>query len=318
MKTGLVVSGAKVGLQHNLGLGGACVVAAYKRVNNPTSTQITAPKLRGGATASNIEDAKEDYFKSKVLFDRISQEMLKPENRDWVARVDATYKFRISSKVGEKQVLGIWFVSSKAGSQPFVKFGHDEKAECVISAKDNDLYDVMTGKLDSMKAFMAGKLKVTGNTMLAMKLKQFQGKLDNLETSPVVIKEAKKPAASAVSLKSDKFFGEIRESLKMDASQAKKVNACFQFVIKPNDISKPGILKVWIIDAKSEPPAVEECFEKRKSDCTIECSDDVLHDVMAGKLNPQTAFMKKMLKVTGNVMLASKLTQFTAKSKSKL
>ena len=306
------VKDAHVGLQHNLGLGGACVVAAYKRVQNPIA-KGALPKLRGGAVELDIGNIQEDAFKCKILFTQISQEMSKPENRDWVSNVNATYKFKVSSKLDGKPISGIWFVNSKAETVPFVKFGHDDKAECVISAKDDDLFNVMSGKLDSMKAFMAGKLKVTGNTMLAMKLKQFQVKLDQHEVSQQTNALSSKPD---VTLKSDKFFSEIREGLKVDESLAKKVNASFQFVIKPSESNSAP--KVWIVDAKSSPPLVEEATERRISDCTIECSDDILHDIMAGKLNPQIAFMKKMLKVTGNVMLASKLTQFSAKSKSKL
>jgi putative sterol carrier protein len=42
-----------------------------------------------------------------------------------------------------------------------------------LTATSKDCMDVLTGKLDGMRAFMQGKLRVTGDTGLAMKLTSF-------------------------------------------------------------------------------------------------------------------------------------------------
>lgn len=44
------------------------------------------------------------------------------------------------------------------------------KAGCTLTLSDDDFIAMQTGKLDSMKAFMSGKLKISGNMMLAQKL----------------------------------------------------------------------------------------------------------------------------------------------------
>lgn len=44
-----------------------------------------------------------------------------------------------------------------------------------------------------------------------------------------------------------------------------------------------------------------------KVDTTLTVSDDDFLDIALGKLNPQVAFMKGKLKITGNIMLTQKL-----------
>jgi len=40
--------------------------------------------------------------------------------------------------------------------------------------KDDDYFDVATGKIDPQQAFLKGKLKLSGNIMLAQKLSLIQ------------------------------------------------------------------------------------------------------------------------------------------------
>lgn len=44
-----------------------------------------------------------------------------------------------------------------------------------------------------------------------------------------------------------------------------------------------------------------------KPDTTMTVSDDDFVDIALGKTNPQSAFMKGKLKITGNIMLTQKL-----------
>lgn len=54
-----------------------------------------------------------------------------------------------------------------------------------------------------------------------------------------------------------------------------------------------------------------------KIDTTITVADSDMVDIALGKLNPQVAFMKGKLKITGNIMLTQKLTPLL-KSEAKL
>jgi len=98
------------------------------------------------------------------------------------------------------------------------------------------------------------------------------------------------------------------------------MNANFRFVIKDK---KKDQEKIWFVDCKASSPSVtledkSQTSSKQKADCTIEVSDEDFVKIIEGKLNSQTAFFNKQLKVSGNVMLATKLSQFQRKSKSKL
>lgn len=65
-------------------------------------------------------------------------------------------------------------------------------------------------------------------------------------------------------------------------------------------------------------PAVYEGAPKDiKVDTTLTVSDGDMVDLALGKLNPQVAFMKGKLKITGNIMLTQKLVPLL-KTESKL
>lgn len=54
-----------------------------------------------------------------------------------------------------------------------------------------------------------------------------------------------------------------------------------------------------------------------KVDTTLTISDEDMVNIAIGKLNPQAAFMKGKLKITGNIMLTQKLVPIL-KEQSKL
>ena len=48
----------------------------------------------------------------------------------------------------------------------------DRAADCTLSLSQENLVKLLTGKLNPMTGLMMGKLKVSGNTAVAMKLSQ--------------------------------------------------------------------------------------------------------------------------------------------------
>ncbi|CAH0551643.1 unnamed protein product [Brassicogethes aeneus] len=120
----------------------------------------------------------------------------------------------------------------------------------------------------------------------------------------VDLKSVMQPLAnklSASNLKSDAVFEFIIDQVKADPNKAKSVGGVFLY-----NITKDGKqAKQWTMDLKNAK--VYNGKPEGKPNTTLTISDEDFMLLSEGKLNPQTAFMKGKLKVTGNVMLAQKL-----------
>ncbi|KAK3090738.1 hypothetical protein FSP39_014203 [Pinctada imbricata] len=155
------VRSAKVALQHNLGLGGAAVVALYRMGFPQDKRQIQAIQVSSSPTA--------DDFKSNAIFKEIESTLSK-EGATYVKKIKGIFCFKVKGHGGKE---GVWVVDAKNGSGS-VKFGAEPKGDVTISMSDDDMINLMTGKLNPQQAFFQGKLKIQGNMGLAMKLKDLQ------------------------------------------------------------------------------------------------------------------------------------------------
>ena len=161
------VKNAKVGMQHNLGLGGACVVGIYQKYKPLQLIQTSIPSA----------DCVESSFKSDIVFKEIEKK-LKDEKESLLKKFKAIFAFELSGGPGGKK--GLWFVEVK--NQGIVVRGKSNgmKADCTIKMKDEDCFKMMVGQLNPQSAFMQGKVKISGNMALAMKLQQL--KVPNLKS----------------------------------------------------------------------------------------------------------------------------------------
>lgn len=156
------VPGAKLALQHNIGLGGAVVVTLYKM-----GFQDAEPRSNRIQLAPT---SAEDGFKAEYVFKEIEKK-LQEEGEQYVKKIGGVFAFKVKDGPGGKEAL--WIVDVKNGKGS-VHYDSDKKADCTITMADSDLLALMTGKINPQTAFFQGKLKINGNMGLAMKLQSLQ------------------------------------------------------------------------------------------------------------------------------------------------
>ena len=107
-----------------------------------------------------MPDPKTDFEKN--LPEKISSD---PES---AKNIDAVFLFKISGDDG-----GTWTVNCK--DDPGVKEGEAGEADCTLELTSEDWQTISDNPSSAMQLYFQGKLKVTGNAMLATKLQQILG-----------------------------------------------------------------------------------------------------------------------------------------------
>ncbi|XP_011881412.1 PREDICTED: peroxisomal multifunctional enzyme type 2-like [Vollenhovia emeryi] len=121
------------------------------------------------------------------------------------------------------------------------------------------------------------------------------------------------PCSGKTELSSDAIFAAINDAVKENPDKAKSVNAVFLY-----NITDGGKLaSEWTLDLK-KGEVYKGKPKSGKADATLIVDDKDMVDIALGKLNPQLAFMRGKLKITGNIMLTQKLKSVMETHKAKL
>ncbi|XP_068975911.1 peroxisomal multifunctional enzyme type 2 [Bombus flavifrons] len=115
------------------------------------------------------------------------------------------------------------------------------------------------------------------------------------------------------SLESDVLFKMMDEYAKANPEQVKKINGIFLYHI----LVKGKPQATWTLDMK-KGEVYRGNPKSGKPDATLTLEDADMMQIALGKLTPQMAFMRRKIKITGNIMLTQKLTSLITASKSKL
>ncbi|KAI9586511.1 hypothetical protein GQX74_002358 [Glossina fuscipes] len=156
------VKNCKLALQHNLGLGGAVVVTLY-RLGFPASANVKF-------NLTSATSATGEGFKVTPLLKLLEQAMME-DQENLIEKVRAVYGFKVVN--GPNGQTGYWTINAKEGKGK-ITYNGKEKCDVTFIMSDEDVSDLITGKLAPQKAFFQGKIKIQGNMGFAIRLMDLQ------------------------------------------------------------------------------------------------------------------------------------------------
>jgi alkyl sulfatase BDS1-like metallo-beta-lactamase superfamily hydrolase len=102
---------------------------------------------------------------AKELFDKQVPDAI-AKNPDKAKEINAVYLFKITGDDG-----GEWTVDL-ASATPFCKSGVHGTAQCTVEVAHSDFKSMLTNPALGMQLYFQGKLRVTGDPMLATRLQK--------------------------------------------------------------------------------------------------------------------------------------------------
>lgn len=114
---------------------------------------------------------------------RMLEEAMQTDEDNYIEKVRGIYGFKVRNGPGNSE--GYWVINAKEGKGK-ITYNGKEKPDVTFTISDEDVADLITGKLNPQKAFFQGKIKIQGNMGLAMKLTDLQrsaaGKIETLRS----------------------------------------------------------------------------------------------------------------------------------------
>uniref|UniRef100_A0A915B538 Sterol carrier protein 2 n=1 Tax=Parascaris univalens TaxID=6257 RepID=A0A915B538_PARUN len=151
------VPNCKIAMQHNIGIGGAGVVAMYRLSDSGDGNALLNGSMKGSAQTNS--------FMSDAIFKEIKDRA--KNEKELVKAMNSSFRFTLTD--GPNGSVKSWTVDCK-DDPPFVG-ERDGNVDIEIVIKDSDFVQIASGKLKPDQAFMQGKMKLKGNLAKAMKLR---------------------------------------------------------------------------------------------------------------------------------------------------
>jgi 3-hydroxyacyl-CoA dehydrogenase/3a,7a,12a-trihydroxy-5b-cholest-24-enoyl-CoA hydratase len=143
--------------------------AVLKQASSAAPAGSSAPAASASQSSGSVKVAG---FKVSEAFAQLKTGVENgpdAQRTEQVKKVNAIFQFDLKNSEGKQQTWTLDLKNGKGAMYVGTPSG-GAKADIILTASDNDLFDLVSGKTTGQKAFMQGKLKVKGNMMLATKL----------------------------------------------------------------------------------------------------------------------------------------------------
>ncbi|MBT3217604.1 MAG: SDR family NAD(P)-dependent oxidoreductase [Proteobacteria bacterium] len=252
---------------------------ASQRLDFLKKIETPKPKARAGAAAAPpAEPTAADVF--DVIGDYVAK------NADLAGSIGKVFQFQLTDPEST------WTLDVKNGAGS-VGEGELSPPDCTLIMSDADFMAMTKGEVDSMKLYMSGQLKITGDLMASQKL-DFLKKIE----TPKPKARAAAPAAPAEPASVDVFLG-IGVWVELHPELVDQVGKVFAF-----ELTDPESL--WTLDLKNAPGSVGK-GAGTAADCTLILSEEDFTAMTRGEADAMKLYMDGKLKISGDLMASQKL-----------
>lgn len=255
--------------------------------------------------------------KTDLLFDKWLITRL-PTIKELIPSINNVYLWNI---LKDGQTISLWTCDFKNGDGAIYQ-GEPKngKPNCTLIIEDEVAVEIFTGKLDAMKAFMSGKLKITGNVLAAQKLQKLwaEEQPPSIETllSTVAPSNPDEPpsfgwspaqqplspeeeidAIPVSGLRCDLIFSVFKSRCHEEPEFMQRLRVIFQF----NVLKQGKLICVWTADNKTK----KDIHVYRttpigiKPDVISTVEDDDLLKIMTGKVRISLNLLAKTIESMG-------------------
>ena len=137
-------------------------------------TSLYSTIASGSSVSDVIKDVADQGSGSEETPQKVFSDIKPLLNETVVSEVGGTFVFKLGGSHS-----GFWLLDLKNGSGTVQQVEDSQASDVTMEMDSADMVKMFKGEIKPTVAFMSGKLKISGNLQMAMKLEKLMGKLNS-------------------------------------------------------------------------------------------------------------------------------------------